>query len=137
VHVTATIAEWISLRVETWRVRSALGDVARDAGITGAEDPAAAIARRYADARHRAGLAAPADALPLLARAAPALAALPTGTLKSATYADGRWTFELAKLDAGAAERLEQQLAGAGLTTLAATNPTSARMRVAPGPGVR
>jgi hypothetical protein len=136
-HVTATIGEWISLRVDTWRVRSALGDVARDAGVTGSEDPAAAIAKRYADARHRAGLAATADALPLLARAAPALAALPTGTLKSATYADGRWTFDLAKMDSGAQERLERQLAGAGLATLAATNPSGARMRVAPGPGAR
>jgi hypothetical protein len=136
-HVTATIGEWISLRVDTWRVRSALGDVARDAGIAGSEDPAVAIGKRYADARHRAGLAAPADALPLLARAAPALAVLPTGTLKSATYADGRWTFDLAKLDVGAAERLERQLAGAGLSTLAATNPTGTRMRVAPGPGTQ
>ena len=136
-HVTATIGEWISLRVDTWRVRSALGDVARDAGVTGREEPAAATAKRYAEARHRAGLAAPADALPLLSRAAPALAALPTGTLKSATYADGRWTFDLAKLDAGAADRLERQLAGAGLSTLAATNPSGARMRVAPGPGAQ
>jgi len=136
-HVTATIGEWISLRVDTWRVRSALGDVARDAGVAGNEDPAAAIGKRYADARHRAGLAAPADALPLLARAAPALTVLPTGTLKSATYTDGRWTFDLAKLDAGAAERLERQLAGAGLSTLAANNPSGTRMRVAPGPGTQ
>jgi hypothetical protein len=62
---------------------------------------------------------------------------LPTETLKSATYADGRWTFDLAKLDVGAAERLERQLAGAGLSTLAATNPTGTRMRVAPGPGTQ
>jgi len=136
-HVTATIGEWISLRVDAWRVRSALGDVARDAGVTGSEDPAAAIARRYAEARHRAGLAAPADALPLLARAAPALAALPTGTLKSAIYAEGRWTFDLSTLDPGAAERLERQLTGAGLSTLAANIPSGARLRVAPGPGAQ
>jgi hypothetical protein len=136
-HVMATIGEWIALRADTWRVRSALGDVARDAGVMASEDPAAAIGKRYAEARHRAGLAAPADALPLLSRAAPALAALPTGTLKSATYTDGRWTFDIAKLDASAAERLERQLAGAGLSTLAATNPSGARLRVAPGPGAR
>jgi hypothetical protein len=136
-HVAATFGEWISLHVDAWRVRSALGEVARSAGITDSEDPAAAIARRYADARHRAGLAAPADALPLLARAAPALAALPAGTLKSATYTDGHWTFDLAKVDTGAAERLERQLADAGLATLAATNASGARMRVAPAPGVR
>ena len=136
-HVTATIGEWIALRVDTWRVRSALGDVARDMGIPGSDDLATAIARRYGDARHRVGLAAPADALPLLSRAAPALAALPSGTLKSATYADGHWTFDFAKLDAGAADRLERQLAAAGLSTLAATNSSGARMRVAPGPGAQ
>jgi hypothetical protein len=136
-HVTATIGEWIALRVDTWRIRSALGDVARDMGISGSDDLAAAIARRNGDARHRVGLAAPADALPLLSRAAPALAALPTGTLKSATYADGHWTFDFARLDAGAADRLERQLAAAGLSTLAATHSSGARMRVAPGPGAQ
>jgi len=136
-HVTATIGEWISLRVDNWRVRSALGDVARDIGITDSDDPATAIARRYGEARHRVGMAAPTDALPLLSRAAPALAALPSGTLKSATYADGHWTFDFAKLDVGAADRLERQLAAAGLATLAATNSSGARMRVAPGPGAQ
>jgi hypothetical protein len=136
-HVTATIGEWIALRVDAWRVRSALAEVARDAGAIGGDDPATAIARRYADARHRAGLAAPADALPLLSRAAQALAALPAGTFKSATYADGHWTFELDKLDAGAANRLERQLAAAGLSTLQAVNPTGARMRVTLGAGAQ
>ncbi len=39
----------------------------------------AALARRYAALRHAQGLPAPDDALPLLARATPALAALPAG----------------------------------------------------------
>ncbi len=56
------------------------------------DDPAVAITRRYAEARHRAGLAAPADALPLLARAAPALAALPAGVLRTAAYS--RWPLD-------------------------------------------
>ena len=98
----ASIGEWAMLRVDDWRARSALASLARDAGVPASEDPAAAIARRHAEARHRAGLAAPTDALPLLARAAPALAALPAGTLKTATYADGHWTFDLAKSDDGA-----------------------------------
>jgi hypothetical protein len=134
-HVTATVGEWVSLRVDAWRVRSALAEVAREAGAISGEDPATAVARRYADARHRAGLAAPADALPLLARAAPALAALPAGMLKSATYAEGHWTFDLDKLDVGAANRLERQLAGAGLSTLQAVNPSGARMRATIGAG--
>jgi hypothetical protein len=137
VHVLATIGEWTSLRVEGWRVRSALATLANDLGVSGADDPSGAIARRHAEARHRAGLAAPADALPLLARAAPALAALPNGALKSATYGDGHWTFEFAKLDADAAGRLELQLAGAGLATVQAANAAGARMRVSLAPGVQ
>jgi hypothetical protein len=137
VHVVASIGEWTSLRVESWRARSALAALASDLGVSGADDPATAIARRHADARHRAGLAAPTDALPLLARAAPALAALPSGALKSATYGEGHWTFEFAKLEADAAGRLELQLAGAGLSTLQATNAAGARMRVSLAPGVQ
>lgn len=136
-HVVASIGEWTTLHVESWHARSTLAAVASELGLSGTEDPAAAIARRHADARHRAGLAAPADALPLLARAAPALAALPAGALKSATYGEGHWTFEFGKLDAGAAGRLELQLADAGLSTLQATNAAGARMRVSLAPGVQ
>ena len=137
VHVVGSIGEWLSLRVADWRARTALASLARDAGVVGVDDPAAAIERRYTDARHRAGLAAPADALPLLARAAPALAALPAGVLKTATFADGHWTFDLALAEATAVARLERQLAGAGLATLQATNATGARMRVSLGPGAQ
>ena len=125
------------MRFEDWRAKSALASLAREAGYVGSDDPATAIARRHSQARHLAGLSAPADALPLLARAAPALAALPAGMLKSATYADGHWTFDLAKLDVSATQHLEQQLASAGLATLQAANPLGARMRVALAPGVQ
>ena len=60
----------------------------------------AAVGRPRAPPRRRApprGLAAPGDALPLLGQAAPALAELPRGALKSATYTDGAWTLELAQ----------------------------------------
>ncbi len=137
VHVVASIGEWTSLRVEGWRIRSALASLAGELGVTGTDDPAAAISRRHAEARHRAGLAAPADALPLLARAAPALAALPSGALKSAVYGEGHWTFDFAKLDADAAGRLELQLALSGLSTVQAANAAGARMRVSLAPGVQ
>ena len=135
-HVVASVGEWIALRIDESRTRSALVSRARDAGITGDDYPVAAIARRHAVARHSAGLAAPIDALPLLARAAPALALLPAGTIKSATYRDGYWTFDLAKPDAGMALRVERQLAAAGLTTLQATNATGTRVRIALAAGV-
>ena len=111
--------------------------LARDAGVAAGEDPAAAIAKRHAEARHRAGLAAPSDALPLLARAAPALAALPAGVIKTASYADGHWTLDLAKSDDGAAARLAPQLANAGLTALTAANAAGTRIRVSLAPGVQ
>jgi general secretion pathway protein L len=137
VHVAATLGEWLSLRVEDWRAKSALASLARDAGYVGAEDPAMAISRGHTEARHRAGLAAPADALPLLARAAPAFAALPAGVLKSATYVGGHWTFDLATAEASSTARLEGQLASAGLTSLLATNANGARVRVSLGPGAQ
>ena len=135
-HVVASVGEWLTLRVGEWRTRTALASLARDAGINGG-DPATAIARRHAIARHGAGLNAPIDALPLLARAAPALAGLPAGTLRTATYADGHWTFDLARPDAGVATRVERQLADAGLTTLQATNAAGTRMRISLAAGAQ
>jgi hypothetical protein len=148
-HIIASIGQWAILRVEDWRANSALASLARDmGGMAGAGEsvgsvgsvgisgggasghPAGAIARRYADERHRAGMNAPSDALPLLALAAPALAALPAGMLRTATYADGHWTFDLAKPDGNTVARVEKQLASAGLNTLQATNASGARLRV-------
>jgi Type II secretion system (T2SS), protein L len=134
-HVVATFGEWAALRVDAWRARTALASLAREAGANGTDSPAVEIARRYAEARHRAGLAAPADALPLLARAAPALAALPAGTIRNAIYADGHWTFDLARSDSTLTNRLERQLANAGLATLQASGASGARLRVSLGTG--
>lgn len=137
-HVGATIAQWAWLRYDAWQVERALVQVARDAGVPDAgtaEATAAALARKFTDARRRAGLAAPDDALPLLARAAPALAALPPGVFKSATYASGTWTFDLAKLDPEVAATLDRRLTGAGIATIAATAPTGTRVRATLVPG--
>jgi hypothetical protein len=123
---------WAYDGIDAWRDQRAAIALAHDVGLpaqdfTGA---IAAIATRYADARHVAGLAAPDDALPLLARAAPALAALPPGKWKRATYAGGAWTFEFAALDDGARDALLARLAAAGVTALAATNPGGVRVRI-------
>jgi hypothetical protein len=55
--------------------------------------------------------------MPLLARAAPALAALPAGVVKTAAYADGHWTFDLNKSEASTTTRLERQMNDAGLSS--------------------
>ena len=137
-HVGATIAQWAWLRFEQWQADRAIIATARDAGAgehPDADAAALALARTFADARHRAGLAAPADALPLLARAAPTLAALPGGALKSATYTSGTWTFELAKLDADAQTALDRGLAAAGVASLQATSTAGTRLRATLRPG--
>ena len=73
---------------------------------------------------------------PLLARAAPALAGLPAGAFKTATYTPATWTLDLAKLDAGALAELDRRLAAAGLATLQATTNAGTRLRVTLAPGV-
>ncbi len=135
VHVVAAFGDWAAVNIESWRQAQAWRDAARAAGVaeSDARDAAsakAAIAKRYADARHAQGLVAPSDALPLLARVAPAFNSLAAGTVRSASYADGYWTFDLAKLDAAALSRLDAALRSAGAPALAATNDAGTRVRV-------
>ena len=137
-HIGATVLQWAWLRYETWQTTRSIVATARNAGAgdaIDAEAAAAALARRFNDVRHRAGLVAPGDALPLLARAAPALGALPPGVVKSATYSAGTWTFDLGKLDPNLAAVLDRKLAAAGLATLAATTAAGTRLRIAPAAG--
>jgi hypothetical protein len=137
VHVTATLMQWLWLKFDDWRASRALVTLAQDAGLPDATSADAAmrgIARRHADLRHRAGLLAPADALPLLARAVPALATLPAGSLKSATYADGAWTMELGPLDASSLAAIGRSLSNAGVTALQAKTNAGHRMRLTASP---
>ena len=137
VHIVATIAQWAWLKLDLWRTSRAEIALAQDAQLADATSPdeaVRAIVKRHADLRHRAGLAAPADALPLLARAAPALSALPSGTLKSATYADGAWTIEFASFDPATQGTLDRALRDAGLGALQAKTAGGYRMRVSLAP---
>jgi hypothetical protein len=136
-HVGATLVQWAALRFEAWRIGRDTVALAQGAGVADATTPAAAVAglvRRHADARHRAGLAAPGDALPLLAQAAPSLAALPPGTLKSAIYGDGAWTLELGKVDPAALARIDRALSERGLAVLQAPTAAGSRMRLTASP---
>jgi hypothetical protein len=137
-HVGATAAHWSWLRFEAWRTERTLVELAQraDAGEhPDADSATAAIARKFAAARHRAGQSVAADALPLLARAAPALATLPPASLRTATYASGSWTLDLQKVDAAALSELDAALSTAGLTTLRATTASGARVRIGVAPG--
>jgi type II secretion system protein L len=136
IHVLAGVGEWLSLR---WQLRTldreisalaqvAVGDSAASnaAGVT----PASAIARRHGELRHRAGLAASNDLLPLLARAAPTISAIPAGAVRSLHYADGHVVFELQKLDVPQTTRLQRELQQLGLVAIAVPTANGARLRI-------
>ena len=132
IHVLGSVSQWAWLRWQALQIQhdlSALAQrVAPDESTAAA--PAAAIARRDAALRHRAGLAASDDALPLLARAAPTLATLPAGAIRSLRYVDGHVVLELQKLDATQPARVQRDLQQAGLVAIAAPTATGARLRV-------
>lgn len=134
-HVLASSIEWASLRLQSWRDAKEWTSLATAAGVApeAIATPARAriaLSRSYAQLRHDHGLPAPEDALPLLARAAPALASLPPGSVKRASYADGHWTFELALADAATISELDARMRGAGVPALVAQTPAGARIRI-------
>ena len=132
IHLGATLGQWSWLQWQTHAAQREIGAIARSVAPDAAAGVPAlqAIARRDADLRHRAGLPARDDLLPLLARAAPALSALPPGSTRSLRYADAHVVFELQKLDAAQLTRLQHELQSLGLTALAAPTTGGARLRV-------
>lgn len=132
IHLLASFGQWLRLEWQTTAARRELVELAQSAAPEEAANatPATAIARRDAALRHRAGLPADDDALPLLARAAPALATLPPGAMRSLRFADGHVVFELQKLDASQPARVQRELQRAGLVAIAAPTATGARLRV-------
>jgi hypothetical protein len=124
------------LAFEQWQASRALVQEAASARLPNASTPAAAvaaIAHANAQARHRAVRAAPGDAVPLLARAAPVIATLPAGALRSATYANNAWTLEFANVDAQSVSRVARALARAGIDAVSAPTASGTRMRLALG----
>jgi hypothetical protein len=134
VHVLATLGTWGFTHTRFANVQRDLVPIAQAAGAAAAtpQTAAADIVRVHADARHRAGLAAPQDAMPVLARAAPALAALPTGALRTATWSAGAWTVDIAPLDDATLDAFVARLAGVGLSALHARTSSGVRARIAP-----
>jgi type II secretion system protein L len=132
IHVLGSVGQWAWLHWQAARVQRDLIALAQSAAPDEAVNasPATAIARRAAALRHRAGLSASDDALPLLARAAPSLASLPAGAIRSLRYADGHVVLELQKLDATQPARVQRDLQQAGLVAIAAPTSTGARLRI-------
>ena len=117
--------QWQSGRTERELVAIAQSAAPDSGGVP----PALAISRRLAELRHRAGLVADNDLLPLLARAAPALVGLPPGALRSLRYADGHVVIDLQKADANQPARIQEALGRQGLIAIAAPTATGARIR--------
>jgi type II secretion system protein L len=136
IHVAATLGQWLWLRWEVASVGRELTALATQAvpdfaaGGAAGTPPAVALARRERDLRHRAGLIAADDFLPLLARAAPALATLPADAIRSVSYADGHLLLDLQKIDPAQPAGLQHELQRAGLVAIAAPTATGARVRV-------
>ena len=132
IYVLAGAGEWLSLQ---WQLRaldremSTLAQVVLG-GVAPEGTPASAIARRHGELRHRAGLPASNDLLPLLARAAPAISAIPGGAIRSLHYADGHVVFDLQKLDPSQTTRLQRELQQQGLVAIAVPTANGARLRI-------
>lgn len=132
IHVVAAVVEWTSLRVDAWRSARDWQSLAVTAGVppesaATPQSARSAIAKRYAEVRHARGLPAAGDALPLLARAAPALASLPPASVRSAIYADGHWTVEVNRSDA--IGELEARMRRDGVPILVAASQSGVRIR--------
>jgi hypothetical protein len=130
--VAAAAGTWLVDGIMRWRDEGEALALAREIGAPATDFAGAmqAIAVRHAASLHAAHEPAPADALTLLARAAPALAGVPPGRWKRAIYASGAWTFEFGTLADPARDALVARLTAAGLTALAATSPSGVRVRV-------
>lgn len=131
-HVAGTTGSWVADRYDAWRADRAVVALAGDHGIADATDARtaeSALVNLAAGVAHASGRMAEGDLLPVLARAAPALAALPSGTLRKLTYGDRRLVAELGALDAARVSALLRELSAAGLAAVAA--PAAGGVRIA------
>ncbi len=132
VHLGATALDfarlsWRAAQLEKEARQLVPGGLTQPAGIPAS---AAAFRRLYAAARHAAGLPAAQDALPLLARAAPALAPLGEDALRHAHFASGKWTLDLPPLDGSRRQALGAALSRAGLYAIYAEQNDGLRILI-------
>jgi type II secretion system protein L len=132
----ASVGQWLSLRWQVASAERALDALARNAvpeyaqGDQSGLTPSLAIARRERDLRHRAGLAARDDFVPLLAAAAPALGSLPPGAMRGLAYADGHFVVQLQKLEPAQTSNMQRKLLDGGLVAIAAPTADGERVRI-------
>ena len=135
-HVVATVGQWAWLRWQAFSTDREVTALARAAvpefaqGASRETSPAAALAHRERDLKHRAGLPARDDFVPLLGRAAPVLSSLPRGSIRSLSYADAHLLLDLTRLEANSATRLQSELGRSGLIAILAPTQNGARLRI-------
>lgn len=134
-HVLATLGHWVVLKSDAWSASNQWGSLALSAGLANAESDSpqtvrAALQRRHAEILHSHRMPTVDDALPLMARASPAVARLPQGAVKRAVYADTHWTLEIAAADAAALGDLQARLRQANVDAIVVTVPGGARVRL-------
>src|SRR5581483_3863011 len=114
---------------EEWQALAVAVDVPREA-LGSPSAARMAIAHRRDEVLHAHHRFAPDDALPLLARASPAVALLPSGAMKRAVFDANHWTIEIEGVAPPAIADLESRLRAAGLDTLAVAAAGGARVRI-------
>lgn len=134
VHVLATLGTWIALRVDLARTDAAWTSLGLAAGLpaqglSSRETIEATLSARHAASMHARHRFVRSDALPLLARVAPAIAMLPAGAVKRAVYGDAHWTFELQGVDGATLQRFDTALRATELEALVVAIPGGARVR--------
>ncbi|MEO8487095.1 MAG: type II secretion system protein GspL [Betaproteobacteria bacterium] len=130
-HALATAGAWAHDRYVALRADAEVVALARNAGLEPVPDARVAealLTRRGGVALHASARMADGDALPMLARASNALAALPPGMLRKLSLSERRIVAELGRLDAARLGRLVQDLGAAGLVAVSA--PVTGGVRV-------
>jgi len=117
IQTVALVADWARLAGEQKQLRHQMETRFRTAfpETVAVVDPALQMHRKLVEARHAIGQTDSSDFLPMLAKVAPALKGLRTGTLHIASYESGRMTLELASVEDAAMRRIVARLAEAGL----------------------
>ena len=117
IHALALVTDWTVLAGEQRALRRHMESSFRAAfpDAVAVVDPALQMRRKLAAARHAAGKSDSGDFLPMIENVAVAAKELPAGSLRIASYENGRLTLELAAIEETAVRRMVARLLQAGL----------------------
>jgi general secretion pathway protein L len=118
IHALAAGADWALLASEqrTLRLQMEARFRAVFPDAVAVVDPALQMRRKLAEARHATGQTDSGDFLPLSEQVAVALKDLPAGSLRVASYENGRLTLQFPAIDAAVLRRVVARLVQAGLS---------------------